>query len=234
MSRGPTPSSPCLADQLIGATHAEINSQPRAQGYAATWGVPLAQNARGVGIPVDYYGQCYANYPGEPKVECGIPFSKDPAPNPPSGGGVRRPRLQGPRRGVGQRRRPRQTPRLGASPRPAACRLGRRRADRLEPLGVEVLRRGRSAPRGHEVRRPGHHHRRGPPHRQRRGPGRDGAPGVLAEATGTAETVMQNVTHRRRAGHRSARPGCWCRARRLGQARRRHSSRSSTRWPPTG
>ena len=75
------------ANQLIGATHAEINSQPRAQGYAATWGVPLAQNARGVGIPVDYYGQCYANYPGEPKVECGIPFSKDPFPTPPSGGG---------------------------------------------------------------------------------------------------------------------------------------------------
>ncbi|HET9770062.1 MAG TPA: hypothetical protein VFS16_04170 [Acidimicrobiia bacterium] len=75
------------ANQLIGATHAEINSQPRAQGYAATWGVPLAQNARGVGIPVDYYGQCYANYPGEAKVECGIPFSKDPAPTPPSGGG---------------------------------------------------------------------------------------------------------------------------------------------------
>ncbi|HEV7534082.1 MAG TPA: hypothetical protein VGP90_00515, partial [Acidimicrobiia bacterium] len=74
------------ANQLIGATHAEINSQPRAQGYAATYGVPLAQNARGVGIPVDYYGQCYANYPGEPKVECGIPFSKDPPPQPPSGG----------------------------------------------------------------------------------------------------------------------------------------------------
>ena len=59
--------------QLIGATHAEINSQPRAQGYAATWGVPLAQNARGVGIPVDYYGQCYANYPGEAKVDAACP-----------------------------------------------------------------------------------------------------------------------------------------------------------------
>lgn len=76
------------AHQLVGATHAEINSQPRAQGYAATWGVPLAQNARGVGIPVDYYGQCYANYPGEPKVECGIPFSKDAAPSPPSDGPI--------------------------------------------------------------------------------------------------------------------------------------------------
>lgn len=74
------------ANQLIGATHAEINSQPRAQGYAATYGVPLAQNARGVGIPLDYHGQCYANYPGEPKVDCGIPFSDQPAPNPPSGG----------------------------------------------------------------------------------------------------------------------------------------------------
>ena len=74
------------ANQLIGATHAEINSQPRAQGYAATYGVPLAQNARGVGIPIDYHGQCYANYPGEPKVDCGIPFSDQPAPNPPSGG----------------------------------------------------------------------------------------------------------------------------------------------------
>ncbi|HYT40608.1 MAG TPA: hypothetical protein VEN99_13890, partial [Acidimicrobiia bacterium] len=74
------------ANQLIGATHAEINSQPRAQGYAATYGVPLAQNARGVGIPIDYHGQCYANYPGEPKVDCGIPFSEAPAPSPPSGG----------------------------------------------------------------------------------------------------------------------------------------------------
>jgi len=74
------------ANQLVGATHAEINSQPRAQGYAATYGVPLAQNARGVGIPIDYHGQCYANYPGEPKVDCGIPFSDQPAPNPPSGG----------------------------------------------------------------------------------------------------------------------------------------------------
>ena len=74
------------ANQLIGATHAEINSQPRAQGYAATYGVPLAQNARGVGIPLDYHGQCYANYPGEPKVDCGIPFSDAPPPSPPSGG----------------------------------------------------------------------------------------------------------------------------------------------------
>jgi hypothetical protein len=74
------------ANQLVGATHAEINSQPRAQGYAATYGVPLAQNARGVGIPLDYHGQCYANYPGEAKVDCGIPFSDRTAPNPPSGG----------------------------------------------------------------------------------------------------------------------------------------------------
>jgi hypothetical protein len=74
------------ANQLIGATHAEINSQPRAQGYAATYGVPLAQNARGVGIPIDYHGQCYANYPGEPKVDCGIPFSDASPPSPPSGG----------------------------------------------------------------------------------------------------------------------------------------------------
>ena len=66
------------ADQLIGATHAEINSQPRAQGYAATYGVPLAQNARGVGIPIDYYGQCYANYPGETVVECGVPLRPGP------------------------------------------------------------------------------------------------------------------------------------------------------------
>src|SRR5207247_1823323 len=74
------------ANQLIGATHAEINSQPRAQGYAATYGVPLAQNARGVGIPIDYHGQCYANYPGEPKVDCGIPFTDATPPSPPPGG----------------------------------------------------------------------------------------------------------------------------------------------------
>jgi hypothetical protein len=66
------------AEQLIGATHAEINSQPRAQGYAATYGVPLAQNFRGVGVPVDYYGQCYANYPGDAVVECGVPFMPGP------------------------------------------------------------------------------------------------------------------------------------------------------------
>src|SRR5687767_14244768 len=66
------------ADQLIGATHAEINSQPRAQGYAATYGVPLAQNLRGVGIPADYYGQCYANFPGTSVVECGVPLMPGP------------------------------------------------------------------------------------------------------------------------------------------------------------
>lgn len=72
-------------DQYMGATHAEVNSQPRAQGYAATYGVPLAQNARGVGIPVDYYGQCYANYPGELTADCGVPFTPTPAPRSPEG-----------------------------------------------------------------------------------------------------------------------------------------------------
>ena len=78
------------ADQLIGATAAEINSQPRAQGYAATWGVPLAANLRGVGIPIDYYGQCYANYPGEASVECGVPVKELTPPKAPEnaqGGG---------------------------------------------------------------------------------------------------------------------------------------------------
>ncbi len=74
------------ADQLIGATHAEINSQPRAQGYAATWGVPLAQNLRGVGIPIDYAGQCYANYPGEPSVDCGMPAKELTVPKAPESG----------------------------------------------------------------------------------------------------------------------------------------------------
>ncbi|MGH8975182.1 MAG: hypothetical protein ACRD0C_18510 [Acidimicrobiia bacterium] len=72
-------------DQYMGATHAEMNSQPRAQGYAATYGVPLAQNARGVGIPIDYYGQCYANYPGEPTADCGVPFAPNPGPRSPEG-----------------------------------------------------------------------------------------------------------------------------------------------------
>ena len=74
------------ADQLIGATQAEINSQPRAQGYAATWGVPLAQNLRGVGIPIDYAGQCYANYPGEASVDCGVPAKELTVPKAPEGG----------------------------------------------------------------------------------------------------------------------------------------------------
>ena len=72
-------------DQYMGATHAEVNSQPRSQGYAATYGVPLAQNARGVGIPIDYYGQCYANYPGEATADCGVPFTPTPAPRSPEG-----------------------------------------------------------------------------------------------------------------------------------------------------
>lgn len=80
------------ADQYLGATAAEVNSQPRAQGYAATYGVPLAQNMRGVGIPVDYHGQCYANYPGTPAADCGVPFApgavtpRPPADGPAAGG----------------------------------------------------------------------------------------------------------------------------------------------------
>ncbi|MGH9042178.1 MAG: hypothetical protein ACRDZ3_18320, partial [Acidimicrobiia bacterium] len=48
----------------------------------------LAQNARGVGIPVDYYGQCYANYPGEATADCGVPFAPTPGPRSPDGSPV--------------------------------------------------------------------------------------------------------------------------------------------------
>ena len=50
------------ADFFVAPTFAELNSQPRAQGYAATFGFPLARNATGVGIPApEYRGQCWAN-----------------------------------------------------------------------------------------------------------------------------------------------------------------------------
>jgi hypothetical protein len=76
------------ADFFVGPTFAELNSQPRAQGYAATFGFPLARNATGVGVPApEYRGQCWANYPGEPnKDSCGLPAREFPqAPQAPSG-----------------------------------------------------------------------------------------------------------------------------------------------------
>lgn len=76
------------ADFFVAPTFAELNSQPRAQGYAATFGFPLARNATGVGVPApEYRGQCWANYPGEPnKDSCGLPAREFPqAPQAPSG-----------------------------------------------------------------------------------------------------------------------------------------------------
>jgi hypothetical protein len=181
------------ANQLIGATHAEINSQPRAQGYAATWGVPLAQNARGVGIPLDYYGQCYANYPGEPKVECGIPFSKEPAPSPPSGGGFSGTAFRAHAEASGTQGSPDATQASGITEAGGmtggdAVRIGWNRSESKSYVkdGVlhavtssvaqdvtigGVLHIGSVEARAHTMH-----------------------PGALAEATGEAATVMQNVT----------------------------------------
>jgi hypothetical protein len=75
------------ADFFVAPTFAELNSQPRAQGYAATFGFPLARNATGVGVPApEYRGQCWANYPGAPAQDsCGLPAREfpqfPPAPN---------------------------------------------------------------------------------------------------------------------------------------------------------
>lgn len=74
-----------VVTQYVGATHALLDSAPRAQGYAATYGVPVANDARGAGIPFDYGGQCYANYPGNAQADCGIPISGVVAPRPPDG-----------------------------------------------------------------------------------------------------------------------------------------------------
>jgi hypothetical protein len=79
------------ADFFVGPTFAELNSQPRAQGYAATFGFPLARNATGVGVPApEYRGQCWANYPGAPnKDSCGLPAREFPqAPPAPNGSPV--------------------------------------------------------------------------------------------------------------------------------------------------
>lgn len=76
------------ADFFVAPTFAELNSQPRAQGYAATFGFPLARNAAGVGVPApDYRGQCWANYPGAPNQDsCGLPAREFPqAPQAPNG-----------------------------------------------------------------------------------------------------------------------------------------------------
>src|SRR5581483_679463 len=75
-----------VVEQYVGATHAVVDSAPRAQGYAATYGVPVASDFRGAGIPVSYGGQCYANYPGEAQVDCGVPAPGVVAPRPPQGG----------------------------------------------------------------------------------------------------------------------------------------------------
>lgn len=68
------------ADFFVAPTFAELNSQPRAQGYAATFGFPLARNATGVGVPApEYRGQCWANYPGAPNQDsCGLPAREFP------------------------------------------------------------------------------------------------------------------------------------------------------------
>jgi hypothetical protein len=79
------------ADFFVGPTFAELNSQPRAQGYAATFGFPLARNATGVGVPApEYRGQCWANYPGAPAEDhCGLPAREFPqAPDAPNGSPV--------------------------------------------------------------------------------------------------------------------------------------------------
>lgn len=78
------------ADFYVGATFAEVNSQPRAQAYGATVGFPLARNATGVGVPApEYRGQCWANYPGEPREDaCGLPVREFPHPAPPEGSPV--------------------------------------------------------------------------------------------------------------------------------------------------
>jgi hypothetical protein len=70
------------ADFFVAPTFAELNSQPRAQGYAATFGFPLARNATGVGVPApEYRGQCWANYPGAPAEDsCGLPAREFPHP----------------------------------------------------------------------------------------------------------------------------------------------------------
>ena len=76
------------ADFFVAPTFAELNSQPRAQGYAATFGFPLARNATGVGVPApEYRGQCWANWPGAPGQDsCGLPAREFPqAPQAPDG-----------------------------------------------------------------------------------------------------------------------------------------------------
>lgn len=75
-----------VVEQYVGATQAVVDSAPRAQGYAATYGIPVASDFRGAGIPVSYGGQCYANYPGEAQVDCGVPVPGVVAPRPPQGG----------------------------------------------------------------------------------------------------------------------------------------------------
>jgi hypothetical protein len=181
------------ANQLIGATHAEINSQPRAQGYAATWGVPLAQNARGVGIPFDYYGQCYANYPGESKVECGIPLSKDPPPSLPSGGPLSGTAFKAHAEASGSDTSPDATRASGITEAGGmaigdAVRVGWSRSESKSYVDGGVLHTA-TASVAQDVTIAGVLHigsveaRAGAVH-----------PGALAEATGEAATVMQNVT----------------------------------------
>jgi hypothetical protein len=74
-----------VVEQYVGATHALVDSAPRTQGYAATYGIPVANDLHGTGIPLSYGGQCYANYPGEAQVDCGVPVPGVVAPRPPEG-----------------------------------------------------------------------------------------------------------------------------------------------------
>jgi MYXO-CTERM domain-containing protein len=48
----------------------------------------VASDLRGAGIPLDYGGQCYANYPGNEKADCGVPIPGVVSPRPPEGSPV--------------------------------------------------------------------------------------------------------------------------------------------------
>jgi len=181
------------ANQLIGATHAEINSQPRAQGYAATYGVPLAQNARGVGIPLDYHGQCYANYPGEPKVDCGIPFSDAPPPSPPSGGPFSGDAFKAHAEASGSNAAPDATRASGVTEAGGlsggdSFRIGWSRSESKSFVENGVL-HAVTASVAQDVTIAGVLHIGSVEARAE-----TVHPGALADATGTALTVMQNVT----------------------------------------
>lgn len=70
---------PLPVEAFLTRTRTEINSQPRAQGYAGVVDIPLGELLGLYGFPEKLPTYCYAQYPGEGEASCGTADKRAPA-----------------------------------------------------------------------------------------------------------------------------------------------------------